>query len=386
MEFALNKEQKDIVKAAREFAAKEFTDVAQDFDRNESFDSTLWKKACELGFVGVFIDEKYEGIGYGHLEQCLIAEEFFAVDPGIGMAILFSCFGAELLDLFGTEDQKRMVLPGLVSGQVRLAMAIMESESGVDIGSLETTAANRGDYWEINGKKSFVTGGDVADYICVLTSTGPEDSLPERGLSFLMVPADTPGLSTRRLRGKLGIRAAGAAELSFSSVRVPASNLIGKPGEGFDAVSRFFGRIYPTVAAMAVGTARAAMEEALSYTNKRHAFGVPISSFRATQGKLMEMATKIRAARNLYYEAAWSVDNGIEDSALSAMARRYAGEVGVRCADEALQMHGGYGYIDEYKVQRIYRDAKVLEIWEGVREMERYMIGRAVGWKEERKS
>jgi alkylation response protein AidB-like acyl-CoA dehydrogenase len=378
MDFTLNKEQQDIIKAAKEFAIKEFSDVAYEFDRNETFDLNLWRKACELGFVGVYIDEKYGGVGYGCLEHCLITEEFWAVDPGIGTAIISTTFGAELLDLFGSEEQKHLVLPQLVSGKAIMATAVTEPDAGSDVTSASTSAVKDGDHWIINGTKMFITGGDIANYVNVFALTDPNHPSRHHRHSFILIPTDLPGYEATKLRGKLGVRASDTAEVSFSNVRVPMANLIGTEGEGFHEVVELFNRVRPMVAAMGVGVARAALEESIKYTKKRYAFGAPLSSFQITQVKVAEMATMIRAARNLYYEAACSVDNGSIDHALVAMAKWYAGEIAVKCADEALQMHGGYGYMDEYKVQRLYRDAKIVEIWEGTKEIEKLIVARSI--------
>jgi alkylation response protein AidB-like acyl-CoA dehydrogenase len=378
VDFALSKEQQDIVRAAREFASKEFPDRAQEFDRNESFDLDLWRKACELGFVGVFIDEAYGGAGYGFLEHCLITEEFWAVDPGIGQAILSATFGSELLGLFGSEELKQLVLPQLVAGEAILATAITEPDAGCDVTGAATTAVRDGDHWVVNGTKMFATNGNLAKYMLVYCQTDPENPSRHERHAFILVPTDTPGYESTKIRGKLGIRASDTAELSFSDMRVPVGNIVGKEGEGFHELMAFFNRTRLHICAQAVGLARAALEESIRHTKQRHQFGVPLASFQVTQFKLAEMATWVRAARNLYYEAAWSVDHGKVDHGLIAMAKWFSAEMAVRCADEAVQMHGGYGYIDEYKVQRLYRDAKILEIYEGTKEMEKTIVSRSI--------
>jgi alkylation response protein AidB-like acyl-CoA dehydrogenase len=376
MDFELSKEQKDIIQAAREFAVGEFSDVAYECDRTETFDQELWRKACELGFVGTYIPEKYGGPGYGFLEHCLITEEFWAVDPGIGTAILSTTFGAELLDLYGSEEQKARVLPKLVCGEAVMATAVTEPDAGSDVAGMSTTAVKTNDHWVINGSKMFITGGDLAHYVNVFALTDPENPSRHKRHSFFLVPTDTPGFEATKLKGKMGVRASHTAELTLSDVKVPLSALIGAEGEGFSEVNALFNRARLQVAAMGVGVARAALEESITYSKKRHAFGMPISGFQITQVKLAEMATTIRAARNLCYEAAWSVDNGKLDHALIAMAKWYAGQIAVRCADEAVQLHGGYGYMDEYRVQRLYRDAKIVELWEGTKEIEKLIIAR----------
>ena len=378
MDFTLNKEQQDIIKAAREFALGEFPDVAQEFDRNESFDLDIWKRACELGFVGVFIDEKYDGAGYGFLEHCLINEEFWAVEPGVGQAILSTTFGSEILGLFGSEEQKELVLTQLVSGQAIMGTAITEPDAGSDVTGAATTAVKEGNEWVINGSKMFATNGDLAKYILVYCLTDPENPSRHARHSFILIPTDTPGYESTKIRGKLGIRASDTAELSFNNVRVPVENLVGTEGEGFHELMAFFNRTRLHICAQAVGLARAALDESVRHTKQRRQFGATLASFQVTQFKIAEMATHIRAARNLYYEAAWSVDQGKIDHGLIAMAKWFSAEMAVRCSDEALQMHGGYGYIDEYKVQRLYRDAKILELYEGTKEMEKTIVSRAI--------
>ena len=378
MDFRLSKEQRDIARAAQEFATREFPEKALEFDRQERFDQALWKKACELGFVGVFIPEAYGGPGYGFLENCLITEEFWAVDPGIGTAILSTTFGSELIQLLGTEDQKQEILPRLVAGDAIMATAVTEPEAGSDVTAVATTAVRDEDHWILNGTKMFITNGDLAHYLNVFALTHPDHPSRHRRHSFILVPGGTPGLEAVKLHGKLGVRASHTAEVTLTDVRVPVSNLLGREGKGFQAMTELFNRVRLMVSAMGVGVARAALEESIRYTKGRRAFGAPLSSFQITQCKLAEMATLLRAARNLCHEAAWSVDNGIMDHALIAMAKWYAGQVGVRCADEALQLHGGYGYMDEYRVQRLYRDAKIVEIWEGTKEIEKLIVARSI--------
>lgn len=378
MDFNLTKEQQDIKRAAKEFAEGEFPDRALEFDREEKFDLNIWKKACELGFVGVFIEEKYGGLGYGFLEHSLICEEFWAVDPGMGQAITSATFGSEIIQLFGTEEQKMDILPKLVNGKAMIATAITESDAGSDTASVSTTAVKEGEEWVINGSKNFITNGTLANYVMVYALTNPENPSRHKKHSFFLVPTDTKGYEANKLRGKLGIRASDTAELSFSDMRIPLSNLVGEEGEGFKELMAFFNRTRLHVSAQGVGVARAALEESIRYTKKRHQFGASLASFQATQFKLAEMATRVRAARNLYYEAASLADKGTIDHGLIAMAKWYAGETAVYCADEAVQMHGGYGYLDEYRVQRLYRDAKIVEIYEGTKEIEKTIVARSL--------
>jgi alkylation response protein AidB-like acyl-CoA dehydrogenase len=378
MDFTLSKEQQDIQKAAREFAMGEFPDKAQEFDRNETFDLDIWRKACELGFVGVFIPEEYGGAGLGFFEHCLITEEFWAVDAGMANAVITATFGAELLFLYGTEEQKQTFLPPLVEGKAITGTAITEPDAGSDVTGARTTAVRDGDEWVINGSKMFITNGDLANFLLVFCATDPENPDRHRRHSFIVVETDRPGYEANKIHGKLGIRANDTAEVAFSDVRVPAGNLVGEEGMGFKELMQFFNLTRLHVSAMGVGIARAALEEGIAHIKKRHQFGVPLASFQANQFKIAEMATRVRAARNLYYEAAWNADKGRIEHGLIAMAKWFCGETGVRCADEALQMHGGYGYIDEYKVQRIYRDAKIVEIYEGTKEVEKTIVARTL--------
>jgi alkylation response protein AidB-like acyl-CoA dehydrogenase len=379
MDFTLSKEQRDIQKAAREFALGEFLpEKAREFDRNETFDLNIWRKACDLGFVGVFIDEKYGGAGLGFFEHCLITEEFWAVDAGMGNAIITATFGSELLRLFGTEEQKQKYLPPLVGGAAIMGCAITEPDAGSDVTGAITSAVRDGNEWVINGSKMFITNGTLAKYLNVFCLTDPDNPDRHQRHSFFIVETDRKGYQANKLHGKLGIRANDTAEISFSNVRIPASNLIGQLGYGFRELMAFFNLTRLHICAMAVGIARAALEEASNHIKKRHQFGVPLASFQAIQFKIAEMATTIRAAKNLYYEAAWLTDHGKMDHAVTAMAKWFSGQVAVKCADEALQMHGGYGYIDEYKVQRIYRDAKIVEIYEGTKEIEKVIVAKNI--------
>jgi alkylation response protein AidB-like acyl-CoA dehydrogenase len=376
MDFSLTKAHEDIIKAAREFALGEFPDRSQQFDREETFDFDIWKKACDLGFVGAFIDEKYGGSSMGLLAKCLVMEEFWAVDAGIGLATLSCVFGVDIIELFGADKQKAEYLPKLARGECTMATAITEPDAGSDATAARTTAIKDGDEYVINGSKMFISNGSRADFVLVFCQTAPDQPDRHARHSWIIVERGRTGFETNKLRGKMGIRASDTAELIFSDVRVPVSNLVGSEGAGFKELMTFFDLSRIVVAAQAVGIARAALEEAVKHIKKRHQFGVPLAGFQVNQFKVAEMATMIRAARNLYYEAAWAVEQGKPDPSLVAMAKWFAGQTAVRCADEALQMHGGYGYFDDYKVQRIYRDAKIVEIYEGTKEIEKLIIAR----------
>jgi alkylation response protein AidB-like acyl-CoA dehydrogenase len=378
MNFLLTKEQKDIVMAAKEFAQGEFPDRAQEFDRTETFDLLLWEKASELGFVGMFIPEEYGGPGFGFFDFCLVNEEFWAVDPGCAQAILSTTFGSEMIILFGTEEQKKTYLPEVCTGKAIIAASITEPDAGSDPTQATTSAVKDGDSWVINGSKMFTTNGNVATYVLTFCVTDAEHAKRHNRFSFILIPTKTPGYEANKIKGKLGIRASNTSELSLSNVRVPVENLIGQEGRGFHQLMEFFNRTRLHIAAQGVGLARGAMERAIRHVKARKQFGRTLASNQAIQFKLAEMATRIEAGRNMYYKASWLVDNGIIKHDLIAMAKWYTAETAVWVASEALHMHGGYGYIDEYDVQRFYRDAKILEIYEGTREMEKTIVAKGL--------
>jgi len=376
MDFDLTPSQRDIKNAAREFAEGEFPKVAKECDRAEIMNLDLLKKACELGFVGVFIDEKYGGAGFGYFENALIMEEFWRVDPGLGGAITCACFGSEMILLFGSEDQKKKYLPPLCRGEAISAVAVTEPNAGSDVLSVSTRAVRKGNGYVINGTKMFTSNGSIADFLVTLCLTNPEASSKYERHSVIIVETDRAGIERNKLRGKLGIRAHDTAEISFNDAWVPRENLIGEEGKGFHYFMEFFNRSRAYVAAQGVGVAQGALEMALRHVKERKQFGQPLASFQIVQCKLGEMATLIEAARNLVYKAAWSVDRGQIKPALISMAKWYAGEVGVKVVDEALQLHGGYGYLEEYDISRFYRDAKIVEIYEGTKEIEKLIIAR----------
>jgi len=378
MDFDLTEEQKDIVKAARAFAEGEFPELAQECDRKEEFPRALWKKASQHGFVGVFIPETYGGAGLGFLEHCLINEEFWRVDPGLSASILSATFGSELILLFGNEEQKRKRLPPLPKGEKITGAAITEPDAGSDVAAVTTTARLERDEYVLSGNKMFITNGTTADFLQVLCITEPEAKRVHDRFSVITVETDRKGFEANKLKNKLGIRASDTAEIAFNDVRVPKENLVGTPGRGFQQFMVFFDHTRLHICAQAVGLAQGAMEQAIRHVRGRKVFGKPLASYQATQFKIAEMATRIEAGRTLYQKAAWLVDQGRIDSALISMAKWFTGEVAVRVADESLQLHGGYGFIGEYNIERFYRDAKIVEIYEGTKEIEKLVIARAL--------
>lgn len=370
----LTTEQKDICKAAREFAEKEFRDKAKEFDEREEFDLSIVKRAAENGFIGVFIKEEYGGAGLGFLEHSLITEEVWRVDPGCGQNICSAGFGAEMIQTFGTEEQKQFYLPKIASGEAIIGTAITEPDAGSDVTMVKTRAEKKGDTYVINGAKMFITNGCNAKYLLVYAVTDPEAKDVHKRCSIILLDTATPGFTATKIYGKMGIRASNTAEVSFDNVEVPVANLIGKEGRGFYQLMDFFNMTRNHVAAQGVGVAQGALEMAISHVKKRKAFGGSLSRLQGVQFKIAEMATRIEAARSLYWRAAYLLDNGKLDPALVSMAKWYAGETAVYVANEALQLHGGYGYIVEYDIQRFYRDAKIVEIYEGSKEVEKAVI------------
>jgi alkylation response protein AidB-like acyl-CoA dehydrogenase len=367
-------EQADIRKAAREFAEGEFRDRAKEFDEKEEFDQSIWKKACEYGFVGTFIEEVYGGHGLGFLDHSIICEEFWRVDPGCGQAILSCTFGSEMIQAFGSEEQKKQYLPPLVTGDAIIGFAITEPDAGSDVTMVKTRAEKKGDTYIINGSKMFITNGCLANYILVYAVTHPEEKVVHKRCSIILVETSTPGYEATKIHGKLGIRASDTAEISFNNVEVPVENLVGQEQRGFYQLMDFFNMTRNHVAAQGVGVAQGALEMAIAHIKTRKAFGGTLSKLQGVQFKIAEMATRIEAARSLYWRSAYLLDHGKIDPALISMAKWFAGETAVYVTNEALQLHGGYGYIAEYDVQRFYRDAKIVEIYEGSKEVEKAVI------------
>jgi alkylation response protein AidB-like acyl-CoA dehydrogenase len=310
----------------------------------------------------------------GYLEAALIMEEFWRVDPGCG-CILMAAFGTELIQNFGTEEQKRKYIPPVPQGKAIMGCAITEPDAGSDIFGVAASAAKEGDAYVLNGTKMFITNGSIADYLAVYCLTNPEAKSRYERYSFFIVEKDRPGFQANKLHGKLGIRASDTAEIVLSNVKVPKDNLIGgKEGKAFAQVMDLFNINRVLAASQGVGVAQGALEQAIAHVKKRRAFGQPIGKFQAIQVTLAEMATMVEASRLLTYQAAWLIDRGTKDPRLIAMAKWLSGETGVRVTDDALQLHGGYGYINEYPIERFYRDAKIVEIYEGTKEMEKMTI------------
>jgi len=378
MDFQFSKEQQDIRKAAREFAEKEFPEVARICDQNESFPFDIWLKACKLGFIGSFIPEEYGGAGYGVTEHACIAEEFFRVDPGCGQCMCSTAMGSEVILLFGNEEQKARYLSPLVSGEKIMGIAITEPDSGSDAFSITTIATRNGYEYTINGHKTFTTNGDIGHFLVVFCVTDFDQRQRSGRFSMIVVETDRPGYESSKLKDKMGIRASNTSEVWLNDVKIPSDNLIGVEGEGAYYLMSFFNHSRIMVAACGVGLAQGALEKAIYHTKERKQFGRFLADFQANRFKIAEMGTWIEAARNLTYKAAWMADSGILDPGQVAMAKWFSAWTAVHCADEALQMHGGYGYMGDYDISRFYRDAKVLEIFEGTKEIEKELVVRSL--------
>jgi len=376
--FELTREQKQIQKAAMEFAEGEFREVARELDAKEEFDDRIWKKAAKLGFLAVFIEEKYGGLGYGYLEQCLIMEEFARVDMGITHAIDSTFFGTQLIQIMGTEEQKQKYLPPICNGEIRMGVGITEPDAGSDVSSVSTNAVKEGNEYVITGNKIFITNCNLADFLIVLCVTNPDKTKKHERLSTIFVETNRPGYEANPFHGKLSLRASNTGEIAFNGVRVPQENLLGKEGRGFYNIMEFFNRSRVQAAAFGVGTAQGALDKAIAHVRQREQFGKPLASFQMVQGKIAEMVTLTEAARSILYRAASKLDSGTPDPSLSSMAKWYCAEVAVKVADEAIQLHGGYGILEEYGVAHYWRNAKVLEIFEGSKEVEKIIIARKI--------
>jgi alkylation response protein AidB-like acyl-CoA dehydrogenase len=314
----------------------------------------------------------------GLLEHAIILEEFWRAEPGLAQVLAQPAFGSDILLHYGTEEQKKKYLPPIVKGDWVMGFSITEPEAGSDAASVTTTAVRAGDEYVINGNKVMISNGTEAKFILVFCLTHPEETSKSKRHSIFLVETDRPGYKADKIHGKMGLHASDTANIFFNNVRVPKENIVGVEGNGFFQLMDFLDRSRVVIAAHAVGLAQGAIEQAVNYVKKRKQFGKTIASFQVTQFKVAEMATLIETARDLTYKACWYVDRGTPNSQLSAMAKWWASNVAVRVVDEALQLHGGYGYLDDYPIERFYRAAKLLEIYEGTKEIQKLLIGRQI--------
>jgi acyl-CoA dehydrogenase len=376
IDFNLSEEQLALQEMAREFALKEMRPVAAKYDQSHEFAYDVMGKAFEAGFLTANIPEAYGGGGLSGLDLAVISEELAAGCAGLFTSMMACSLATTPLILFGTEAQKREFLVPLTKKMSLAAFCLTEREAGSDAGAVKTHAVKDGDHYIINGSKCFITNGGVADIYTVIANTSPNKGA--RGLTAFIVPRATPGIVIGKAEDKMGQRASNTSELFFEDVRVPASNILGRERYGFITAMRTFDQTRASVGAAAVGLARAAMEYSISYAKTRRQFGKPIALYQATQFKIAQMAIEIQAARHLVYHSAWLADQGKPNGAESAMAKAFASDIAFAAANEAIQIHGGYGYMRDYPVEKLLRDAKLFQIYEGTNEIQRLVIAHEV--------
>jgi len=381
MDFDLPPEHELIRRTVREFAEGEVAPVAEELDRTKAFPYAIVEQLGKLNLMGIPFPEEYGGGGGDTLAYALAVEELTRVDSSVAITLCaHTSLGTQPVYLFGSEEQKRELLPDLCAGRKLGAFGLTEPEAGSDAGNVRTRAVLEGEEWAIDGAKQFITnaGTDISGHVAITAVTG-EDAAGNKEISNLIVANGTPGYEQGEPYRKMGWNASDTRPLTFTDCRVPAENLLGPGGQGFKQFLHILdiGRI--GVAAMGVGLAQGALDEALKYAKERRAFGKPISKFQAIQAKLADMSTEIEAARLLVYKAAREKDAKRNFTLTAAQAKLKTGRLAVRCAEEAVQIHGGYGFIEEYPVCRFYRDAKILTIGEGTDEVQQMVIARALG-------
>jgi short-chain 2-methylacyl-CoA dehydrogenase len=380
MDFELTPDQQLLRDTVREFARAEIAPVAERLDRDHEFPYEIVRKLAELDLMGIPFPQEYGGAGGSSADYALVVEELTRIDSSVAITLCaHTSLGTQPLYLFGSEDQRQRLMPRLCSGEILGAFGLTEPEAGSDAGNTKTRARLEDGEWVINGAKQFITnaGTDISGLVVITAVTGSDGDRSE--ISNILVENGTPGYEPGPQYRKMGWHASDTRPLAFTDCRVPEENLVGGRGRG---LQQFFqvldiGRI--GVAAMGVGLAQGALDEALAYAKQRRAFGKPISSFQTIQAKLANLSTEIEACRLLVQKAAWLKDEGKNFSLVAAQAKLKSGRLAVHAADEAVQIHGGYGFIEEYPVARFYRDAKILTIGEGTDEIQELVIARALG-------
>jgi alkylation response protein AidB-like acyl-CoA dehydrogenase len=375
LDFQLNDEQLQLQKSVREFAEREILPHVMEWDEASCFPLETVKELGRLGLLGMIFPPEYGGAGMGYTEYVLAIEELSRVDGSVGIIVAaHTSLCANHIFLAGTEEQKRKYVPKLATGEHIGAWGLTEPGSGSDAGSARMTAVRRGNCWVLNGTKTFITNGHYADVVVVIAVT--DKAAHTHGLSAFVVEKGTNGFRPGKKENKLGLRASDTAELIFEDCCIPAGNILGKEGDGFVDAMRVLdgGRI--SIAALGLGMAQGAFEAALKYSKQRKQFGKTIGEFQAIQWKLADMATEIDAARLLTMRAADMKDKGMKTTQESSMAKLYSSEVAVRCANEGVQIHGGYGFIKDYPAEKFYRDVKLCTIGEGTSEIQRLVIAR----------
>ncbi|MFF8609392.1 acyl-CoA dehydrogenase family protein [Streptomyces sp. NPDC015346] len=377
MNLELSEEQEAVRRLAEEFVAREVAPHVVEWDRAENVDKAIVKKLGAVGFLGLTIPEEYGGSGGDHLSYCLVTEELGRGDSSVrGIVSVSLGLVAKTIASWGSEDQKRRWLPRLASGDAVGCFGLTEPGTGSDAGSLTTRAVRDGDAYVINGSKMFITNGTWADVVLLFARTG--DAPGHKGVSAFLVPTDAPGLTRRTIHGKLGLRGQATAELVLQDVRVPAAAMMGPEGKGFSLAMSALAKGRMSVAAGCVGIAQAALDAAVRYAGEREQFGKPIASYQLVQELISDIAVDVDAARLLTWRVADLIDRGQDFATAASKAKLYASEAAVRAANNALQVFGGYGYIDEYPVGKLLRDARVMTLYEGTSQIQKLIIGRAL--------
>ena len=373
MEYFLNDLQKTVKQMARTIAEEQILPIRAELDETEEFPRDIMKYLADTDLFGVWLPEEYGGLGGGCFELCLVVEEIGRVCLGMATSYAVNSLGSFTILEYGSEELKRKYLPEIASGKKLAAFAVTEAEAGSDIGAIKTTATRTDGGYLLNGTKQFISNAGEADIYTVITLT--DKTKGPRGATAFLVEKDAPGFSFGRKEKKMGIRASATRELVFEDCFVPEGNIIGREGMGFISTIRLFDISRPGIAAEAVGVAQGAMEAALDYAKKRIQFGHPIISFQAVQHMLANMATDIEAARALVYATARSVDSGVKNISMeSAMAKVFASDVAMRVTTDAVQIFGGVGYMRDYPVEKMMRDAKITQIYEGTNQVLRNVI------------
>ncbi|MFJ5140321.1 acyl-CoA dehydrogenase family protein [Streptomyces sp. NPDC088707] len=377
MNLELSEEQEAVRRLAEDFVAREVAPHAVAWDRAEEVDRAIVKKLGAVGFLGLTIPEQYGGSGGDHLAYCLVTEELGRGDSSVrGIVSVSLGLVAKTVAAWGSEEQKREWLPRLASGEALGCFGLTEPGTGSDAGNLATRAVRDGDDYRINGTKMFITNGTWAEVVLLFART--RDTPGHKGVSAFLVPTDTPGLTRRAIHGKLGLRGQATAELVLEDVRVPAAAMLGPEGKGFTVAMSALAKGRMSVAAGCVGIAQAALDAAVRYAGEREQFGKPIASYQLVQELISDIAVDVDAARLLTWRVADLIDRGQDFATAASKAKLYASEAAVRAANNALQVFGGYGYIDEYPVGKLLRDARVMTLYEGTSQIQKLIIGRAL--------
>lgn len=374
----LSEEQQEIQRTAREFARAEIAPHSVAWDRDSFFDRTVIAKMGELGLLGMMLPEEFGGLALPTTTYLVALEEIAAADASIAVAMsVHNSLPTQMLLRWGSEAQKQRFLAPMARGEMLGAFALSEPEAGSDAASLCTQAVRDGDDWVLNGTKSWVTSGSEADVLIIMARTDTSaERRGARGISAFIVTPDLPGFKVGKKEDKMGLRASPTVQIDLANLRVPAGNLLGKEGAGFLMAMQSLDNGRLGIAAQAIGIARCALEHAIHYAGERRQFGKPIKEFEAIQFKLADMATRIAAARALLYQAAAAKDRGEQITQYSSMSKLFASETAMWVTTQAIQIFGGYGYVKEYPVERLFRDAKVTEIYEGTSEIQRIVIAR----------